>query len=248
MLLQKAIIFRNRRLRKNFVFKSKYPLNEYFLDFEIGTEKFLINAIHIKAQNSKGFVYFLHGTLRHIQYHINKAEFFIENNFDVILIDYPKYGKSKGKLTEPFLHQIVEMSYKKMVEILQFKTKPILYGRSLGTALASNLATKIDADILVLVSPYYNMPDLFHQKISLFPFKKLKFKFENQIYLPQVQCDTYIFHGNKDKLIPMHLSERLIPFLKRLENYIEVKDANHFNIHNHPTYLEKLKELLQNIK
>ncbi|MFN8295415.1 MAG: alpha/beta hydrolase [Chitinophagales bacterium] len=244
MLLQRAIIFQSKRLRKNHVFESKYALTEHFFDFTIKDEKFLINAVHLKAENSKGLVFFLHGTLNHIQYHLPKTEFFIEQNYDVVLIDYPKYGKSKGKLTEDFLHEIVEASYHKTIKLLQHTGKVILYGRSLGTALASNLATKINADALILISPYYSMPDLFHHKIKLFPFKKLKFKFENHTYLPRVTCDAYILHGNADKLIPIELAKKLIPHLKSSEYFIEIDKANHFDVHEKNEYKEKLIEIL----
>lgn len=245
MLLQRAIIFRSKRLKKNHAYKSKYPLTEYFFDFKIDDEPFLINAVHLKAENSKGLIFFLHGTLNHIQYHLPKTDFFIEQQYDVLLLDYPSYGKSKGKLTEYFLHKIVETTFHKAIDILKYSGKIILYGRSLGTAIASNLASKIDVDALILVSPYYDMPDLFHQKIRLFPFKKLKFKLENHQYLPHVKCDKYIFHGNMDKLIPIHLSQKLIPFLTSETHFIEIEDANHFNIHEHTLYIEKMKFILK---
>ncbi|HRB19845.1 MAG TPA: hypothetical protein PKZ14_07165, partial [Chitinophagales bacterium] len=74
--MQRAIIFRSKRLKKNHAYKSKYPLTEYFFDFKIDDEPFLINAVHLKAENSKGLIFFLHGTLNHIQYHLPKTDFF----------------------------------------------------------------------------------------------------------------------------------------------------------------------------
>lgn len=245
MLLQRAIIFQPKRLRKNHVFESEFPLTEYFFDFAIKEEKFLINVVHLKATSSKGLVFFLHGTLNHIQYHLPKAAVFIENNYDVVIIDYPTYGKSKGKLTEDLLHEVVEISFKKTVDAINHTGEVVLVGRSLGTALASNLATKINPKSLVLISPYYSMPDLFHHKIKLFPFKKLKFKFENHMYLPRVTCDTYIFHGNADKLIPIELAKKLIPHLKSPEHFIEIDKANHFDVHEKELYKERIKEILE---
>lgn len=244
MLLQRAIIFQPKRLPKKHVFKSDFPLVELFFDFEIDKHKFSINAVHLKSKNSKGLVFFLHGTLNHIQYHLSKTSIFLEQNYDVVLIDYPKYGKSKGRLTEDLLHKVVEISFQKTTELLAPTGHIFLVGRSLGTALASNLAQKVNPKNLILISPYYNMPDLFHQKVKLFPFKKLKFKLENNAYLPNVQCDTYIFHGNADKLIPIELSKKLIPFLKSPKHYIEIDQANHFDVHENPTFIKKIKEIL----
>lgn len=244
MLLQRAIIFQPKQLPKHHVFVSDFPLTEYNFDFTIGKDAFSINMVHLKANNSKGLIFFLHGTLHHIQYHLPKANIFIEHNYDVVMIDYPKYGKSKGKLTENLLHEVVEISYNKTIEQLNHNGDVILVGRSLGTALASNLATKIKPNNLILISPYYSMPDLFNSKLKLFSFKRLKFKFENHTYLPDVACDAYILHGNKDKLIPIELSKKLIPYLKSEKHFIEIPDADHFNVHEHEIYQEFVKNML----
>ncbi|MBP6586329.1 MAG: hypothetical protein KA215_11770, partial [Flavobacterium sp.] len=108
MLLQRAIIFRAKRLPDQHVFKCEHPFTELFFDFKIKDEKFLINAVHLKANSSKGLVFFLHGTLNHIQYHLPKADIFLQHNLDVVIMDYPTYGKSKGKLTEALLYEVVE--------------------------------------------------------------------------------------------------------------------------------------------
>lgn len=243
MLLQRAIIFRGKRLPQNHVFKSEFPLEELNFKFKIEHENFLINAVHIKSKQAKGLVFFLHGTLHHIQYHLPKTHFFIENNYDVAMIDYPMYGKSKGKLTEVNLYEVVQQSYDKIIELFN-PPKIILYGRSLGTALATYLATKRMVDKLILISPYYSMPDLFNSKLPLFQFKKLKFKFENHEHLQNVHCETYIFHGTEDKLIPIHLSQKLIPYLKNEAHFIPIESANHFNVHEQEEYKNAMKNLI----
>ena len=163
----------------------------------------------------------------------------------MVIIDYPTYGKSKCKLTEPLLHEVVEMVYHKTIEQLKHTGDVVVVGRSLGTALASCLASKINMKKLVLISPYYSMPDLFKHKVKLLTFKRLKFKLENHVHLPNVLCDTYIIHGNKDKLIPIELSKKLIEHLKDKNHFIEIPDADHFNVHEHKIYQEFIKNIFK---
>lgn len=245
MLLQRSLIFRSKRLPMKHQFKSEYALNEHFFEFCIDKHNYLINTVHIPAKESKGVVFFLHGTLQHIQYHIPKANIFLENNYDVVMMDYPKYGKSKGRLTEDLLHEVVHLTFQQSMNTIKNNGKVILAGRSLGTALASNLATKTETDKLILISPYYSMPDLFNHKVKVFPFKKLKFKFENHTYLPNVKGDAYIIHGNEDKLIPIVLAQKLLPYLKSEQHFIEIANANHFNIHEKDEFKEFIKSILQ---
>lgn len=244
MLLARSIIFQPKRLPANYIYQCEHPLKEYFFDFIIDSLPYKINLVHVKSKNQRGIVFYLHGTLNHIQYHLPKANVFIENGYDVVMMDYPTYGKSKGRLTEDLLYKVVEKTFFKSLEIIDFNEKVVLSGRSLGTALASNLATKISAEQLILISPYYNMPDLFQHKVKLFPFKRLKFKLENNQYIPDVKCETFIFHGKRDKLIPIRLAKKLIPLLKSPQHFIEIEEADHFNIHETDIFKKKIKKIL----
>ncbi|MFN8266446.1 MAG: alpha/beta hydrolase [Chitinophagales bacterium] len=244
MLLEQQIIFRPKKLPQQYVFKGRFPLTEYFFDFNIEGNSFQINVVHVQTVQPKGIVFFLHGTLNHIQYHLPKTDLFIENGYDVVMMDYPKYGKSKGVLTAPLLYKVVESTFIKVRDLLPPTTAWIIAGRSLGTALASNLATKISAMALILISPYYSMPDLFQHKVKLFTFNRLHFKLENFLYLPKVPCKSYILHGTKDKLIPISIAEKLIPFLKSPAHFFAIEYADHFNIHEMEAYKEKIRLIL----
>lgn len=250
MLFQKQIIFRYKKLPQNFAFISTYKFDEFFLDFEIAKQAFSINVIHQKANTTtpKGVVFYLHGTLNNIQYHLSKTTFFLEQQYDVIIMDYPQYGKSKGVLKEDLLYDVVENVYCAMFNKIQNSGPVFIVGRSLGTALASNLASKVSASGLILISPYSNMPDLFSQKVKLFSFEKLKFKLENNVYLPMVKSDAYILHGTDDTLIPIALAHKLIPFLKHPDRFVSIDKANHFNIHEKDEFKTFVASILNSIK
>ncbi|MDB5228216.1 MAG: Abhydrolase protein [Bacteroidota bacterium] len=241
--LQRSIIFHPKKLAKDHVFKSDYPLTEYFFEFNIQGNDYFINVVHLRAENSKGLVFFLHGTFKNIQFAITRVEEYLLNHYDVVIMDYQGYGKSTGKLTEELLHDVVEMTFEKIKDELKYKGEIIICGRSLGTALASNLAGKVNPKKLILISPYYSMPDLFHYH-SRFNFPNLNFRFENYTYLPMVNCETFILHGDRDKLIPSKLSKKLIPHLKDQENYKEISGAGHFDVHTYPKYKEAIKNIL----
>ena len=240
--LQHSIIFHPEKLTIDHIFKSEYPLTEYFFDFKIDGNDYLINTVHLRAENSKGLIFFLHGTFKNIQFAISRVEEYLLNNYDVVIMDYQGYGKSTGKITEELLHGVVEMTFDKIIEELKYNGDVIVCGRSLGTALASRLASTKTPKKLILISPYYSMPDLFrhHSRISF----NLDFRFENHTHLQKVNCETFILHGDKDKLIPSKLSKKLIAHLKDQENYKEISGAGHFDVHTYPQYKEALKNIL----
>lgn len=248
MILEKFILFRNKRLPKTHVFKSDFPYDEHFHQLEFDNHKFSINAIHLKAKQPKGLVFFLHGTLKHIQYHIPLCYEFLQNHYDVYLLDYPTYGKSTGKINEAFLYQIVHQVYIESLKNEHSKKinyeKKIIIGRSLGTALASHLATKVKADELVLITPYYNMPDLIGHLLKRKKPAKLKTYLPNHEYIPNVKIPITIFHGTKDRLIPHSIAEKLKQHLKPNDSFITLSNSTHFNVHLHDDYKKKIKNIL----
>ena len=248
MILEKFILFRNKRLPKSHVFKADFAYDEHFHALKIDDEHFSINAIHLKSDKPKGIVYFLHGTLNHIQYHIPLCYEFLHNNFDVYLLDYPTYGKSKGKISETYLYKIVQHVYDECLKNERSKyvnyTKKIIVGRSLGTALASNLATKATADELILITPYYNMPDLIGHLLKKKKPAKLKNYFPNHEHVPNVKIPITIFHGTKDRLIPHSIAEKLKQHLKPTDLFVTLPNSTHFNVHLHDDYKKKIKNIL----
>ncbi len=249
MIFEKYILFRNTRRSSHYTFKSAFDYDEHFHHITIDDEKFLINAVHLKAQQPKGLVFFLHGTLKDIQYHIPLCYEFLENNYDVYMLDYPNYGKSKGKLHESYLYHIAQRVYQECIENDYSKkinySKKIIVGRSLGTAIASNLAIHSHADNLILITPYYNMPDLISHILRRKKPLHLKNHFPNHKFVPEISIPITIFHGTNDKLIPHFIAEKLKQHLKQVDTFVTLPGANHFNVHLHTEYKNQIKNILQ---
>jgi uncharacterized protein len=73
----------------------------------------------------------------------------------------------------------------------------------------------------------------------------LKFKFPTYQYLQMVTAPVTIFHGTKDKLIPISQAERLKPFLKQHDVFIPVADAGHNSVSFDADYANKIDSILQ---
>lgn len=248
MLLENQIIYRNRRLLKGYRFTSIFPYDEYFHEFKINQDKFLINALHLKAEQPKGLIFFMHGSFKHLQFHIPLCKEFLLNDFDVCLFDYPKYGKSRGKLHEQLLYKIADkilhltLKNERSEEVLYKRL--ILCGRSLGTAIAAHTALHTQAERLLLMTPYFNMKELIQLHLKRNDLPRLTQTFPNNQYLPKVQMPVTILHGDKDKLIPLAFAQRLTPLLKTNDEFVIIKDANHFNLHQQDQYKKHIKKLL----
>jgi uncharacterized protein len=242
--LQEKLIFHPEVLAENHQFNFPFPFKEVNLPY---TRQSTINIVQFPPADSvvKGVVLYFHGNGQNISRYAAHAPLFTKNNYAVWMIDYPGYGKSTGELTEQMLYDWAEIFYK-LARARFPKEKIILYGRSLGTGIATQLASVRDCKALILEAPYYSLPSLAATKAPVYPVNQMiKYKLPTWKYLQEVTAPVTIFHGTNDRLIPISQAKRLQPFLKQHDELIPVKDAGHNNVMFYEQYTKKLDSVLQ---
>jgi pimeloyl-ACP methyl ester carboxylesterase len=242
--LQEKLIFHPEVLAENYQYNFPFPFKEVNIPY---TRSSNINIVQFKTPdtNVKGVVLYFHGNGQNISRYASHAPLFTKNNYEVWMIDYPGYGKSTGELTEQMLYDWAMIFYK-LARAHFPKEKIILYGRSLGTGIASQLAAARDCKALILEAPYYSLPKLAAAKVPVYPANQMiKYKFPNYKYLPEVTAPVIIFHGTDDDLIPISQSKKLLPLLKKGDEFIPVEKAGHNNVMFFEQYTSKLDSLLK---
>ena len=187
-------------------------------------------------------IIYFHGNANNLKRWGKYSVNFTSLGYDVLMIDYRGYGKSSGIPTEELLYIDAVTIWKWVKNTFKYP-KHIIYGRSLGAAVASNLAGKTDPDILIMETPFDNLNRAL--PAYLIPFK-LKYKFRNCRHLPEVNCKKVIFHGTMDMLIPITSAKRLKPFLNEKDKMIIIEKGRHNNLDSFPIYHEELQNVLQN--
>ena len=136
--LQEKILFRPTVLNQTHVFKFSNPFDELFLKSE---DNAVINALHFKAEESKGVILYFHGNAGDLSRWGKITEYFVDKNYDVLVMDYRTYGKSTGALSEHALYGDAQLCYDFLKELYAEKDISV-YGRSLGTGIATYIASK----------------------------------------------------------------------------------------------------------
>ncbi|MDB4304212.1 lysophospholipase, partial [Desulfosarcina sp.] len=106
--IQDNILFRPTVLEQNFEYQFLYPFEELFLK---PNEDAVINALHFKNKNPKGVILYFHGNSGDLSRWGKVTEYFVEKNYDVLVMDYRTYGKSIGEITEKALYQDAQFCY-----------------------------------------------------------------------------------------------------------------------------------------
>ena len=125
------------------------------------------------------------------------------------------------------------------------KENIIIYGRSIGTGVALQLAAQRKAKALILESPFYSIADIARKIAPIFPLKLLlRFKFESYLYINQVNCPTYIIHGVEDKIVTFSSGHKLAQEAKNESYFIPVQEAQHDNLSDYLEFSELLDKVL----
>lgn len=243
-LFQKKLIFHPEPLPADYTFKYDVPFEEMRIRIN---DKTLLSAVLFKsvAAAPKGIVIYFHGNARNISKYAAKTKDFTSQGYSVLMMDYPGYGKSTGKLTE----EVIYANALHMYEVAR-KFFPadsiIIYGRSLGTAVATELASVRDCKRLVLEAPYYSMADMAMRLIPIYPYRyMLEFKFPTDEYLPEVTAPVVIIHGTADQTVPLASGEKLEKLLKPGDKFIPIAGADHNNLGDYPQFHQALDIALQ---
>jgi pimeloyl-ACP methyl ester carboxylesterase len=160
------------------------------------------------------------------------------------MADYPGYGKTTGKLTEDNLYLQAGEVYK-LANSKFGKDSIIVYGKSLGSGIASYLASKKLCKRLILETPYYSMPDLLGSYAPIYPTGTMAhFKLPTGEYLKEVNVPVTIFHGNADWTIPYRCAARLKQFLKPGDEFVTIDKGSHNDLNEFALFHEKLDSVL----
>jgi uncharacterized protein len=157
---------------------------------------------------------YLHGNGHNIGSNINQAKRLYNQGFSVLLLDYRGYGQSDGSPSEQGVYADAEAAWQYLVTKRNVNPKSIvLYGHSLGGAIATELATQHpDAMALIVHSSFTSMPAMASRQWYsrlFFPYLVLNQRFDSIAKVPKLQVPTLWIHGTADTLIPSQMSEEL---------------------------------------
>lgn len=150
--------------------------------------------------------------------------------YRVFLHEYPGYADDKPLPGENEILESALETLKSLQERNSEQQKIILFGESLGTGPATYLASKKDTKIssLILQTPFTSLGDVGQKHYFYLPVKiLLKDQFKAETWAREVEVPVFIFHGDKDEIIPFSLARKQEKNFKSKVTFWEVKGARH---------------------
>jgi len=243
LFLLEKLIFRPVKLNTDHPFQ--FPLEYEEINF-YPQPQITINALHFKVKNPKGIILYFHGNKDNLARWGTIASEFSKYQYDVIAFDYRGYGKSTGKPTEENLFNDALFCYHQIMERIT-PENVILFGRSLGTGIASWLAAQVNPSKLILETPYYDMHDLVNKFIPSYFLKNIFYlKFSSYSYLKHSRFPILILHGTKDTVVPYKSGQKLFESIQNPnKQMVTFYGGKHNNLSSYSNYWLELKKFLE---
>ncbi|MBH88820.1 MAG: hypothetical protein CMF71_06315 [Magnetovibrio sp.] len=167
------------------------------------------------GQPNLPIVIYLHGNAGNIGSRGHKVRPFLDEGFGVLLVGYRGFSTNSGKPTEEGLYADALAALSFLDKTNDTERPLIIYGESLGTAVATNLASELarmgsPASGLILEAPFPSLTSVAKYHYPFVPIKwLLKDKFEQSLHIDKVKAPVFVFHGDQDKTIPISLGKNL---------------------------------------
>jgi fermentation-respiration switch protein FrsA (DUF1100 family) len=167
---------------------------------------------------------------------------------EVFIVDYRGYGKSEGQPSEEGLYLDGEAAWKYLT--LERGVSPdriIIFGKSLGGAVAVDLASKVKAAGLIVQSSFTSASDLAAIVMPFIPRSFIRTRMRSIEKVASVSCPKLFIHSRTDEVIPFELGQRLFEAAPEPKQFYEVKGALHNDtyIAGGGAYLEALRGFIR---
>jgi uncharacterized protein len=146
----------------------------------------------------------------------------------LLVVDYPGYGASGGRTTEAGIYEAAGLAYAALVNRPDVDQHRIyVYGRSLGTALATHTAASHQVAGLILESPFTSARGMAARHYRFFPRLLVRLRLDNVGTIPRVHCPILILHGTADRLVPIDMGKAVAAAAGGPVEFVMIEGAGH---------------------
>jgi fermentation-respiration switch protein FrsA (DUF1100 family) len=210
-----------------------------------------LNAWFVPAKSPTGTVLFCHGNGGNISYALDVAETLNKFNLNVLLFDYRGYGKSEGSPTENGTYADADTAYRWLIKDKNIPEDSIIViGRSLGAAIAANLAKNHNPRLLILESGFSSTADVAAKQYPIFPVRLLcRYKYKTADYVKDIKCPLLVVHSPDDEIVHYSNGIKIFNSAKEPKEFLEIRGSHNEGYSDSgDTYTNGLKDFIGEVR
>ena len=248
-----AMIFENRFI----FFPSKFPdgmyedarsiprLKECWINTDDGVK---IHGWFAQADSAICTLVISHGNAGNLSHRIDFIRRLRRSGFNVLMFDYRGYGKSEGAPSEAGVYSDGRAAFDHALDLPGVDPrKIILWGTSLGGAIAVDVALHRHAAGLILESTFSSAKDVARLAYPYLPVQfTLRARFNSIDKIQSIRIPLLQMHGNKDRIVAFELGKKLFRAANEPKEFYTIEGADHNNTYiiGGEAYLERVRSFV----
>lgn len=204
----------------------------------------------VPATEARAVLLFMHGNAGNISHRLESVRLFHELGLSVFIFDYRGYGRSEGRVSEEGTYRDARGAWRYLVAEEQVAAESIiLFGRSLGGAVAIELATHVQPRAVILESTFTSAVELGARVYPWLPVRQLsRIRYDSASRIREVTCPKLFIHSLGDDVVPYGLGLRLYNQASRPKEFLKIR-GNHNDgfLTSGPRYREGMESFLASL-
>ncbi|SOD42476.1 hypothetical protein SAMN06298226_2818 [Nitrosovibrio sp. Nv4] len=188
----------------------------------------ILHGWFVPAPDAAGTVLFFHGNAGNISHRMGYLLMFYRLGYNTFIIDYRGYGQSSGVPSESGTYRDAQAAWRYLTEKKGIvPSNVVLFGESLGAAVAAWLAAREKPALLVLASAFTSVPDMGAKLYPFLPIRLLsRFEYNTLEYLRSVNCPVFIAHSPQDEIVPFEQGRALYEAAPDPKQFLELQGGH----------------------
>jgi len=187
-----------------------------------------LHGWYIPTEDPRAVLLFLHGNTGNISHRLESLSIFNQLNLATFIFDYRGYGLSEGKPSEKGTYRDAEAALQYLTEERHVpKEQIIIFGRSLGAAVATWLASEYQAGALIAESAFTSVADMARRYYPYLPAALLtRVRYPTLSRIRKVSCPLLIVHSLTDEIVPYQHAQRLFEAAQEPKSFLELQGGH----------------------
>jgi fermentation-respiration switch protein FrsA (DUF1100 family) len=213
----------------------------------VSSDAVKLHGWYIPHPEAERVLLFFHGNAGNVSHRGESIAIFHRLGLNVLILDYRGYGRSEGSPSEQGLYRDAAAAWAYLTGERGFDPEQIVvFGRSLGGAVAAQLAAEVQPGALILESTLSSARDFAR---SVFPLLSrlvvVRYDFDTLGYLGRVRAPVLVLHSREDEIMPFALGEKVFAAANPPRRFVPLQgDHNTGFMHSQPAYERELLNFL----
>jgi fermentation-respiration switch protein FrsA (DUF1100 family) len=187
-----------------------------------------LHAWFVPVAQARATVLFCHGNAGNISHRLDSIQLLHSLGLQVLIFDYRGYGQSEGRPSEDGTYRDVDAAWHYLLEVRGMPPgEIIIFGRSLGAAIAADLASRTRPSAVILESGFTSVPDMAAGIYPWLPARLLsRYRYDSLGKMAQITRPLLLVHSRQDEIIPFAHGERLFERAHEPKQFLEIQGGH----------------------